>query len=91
MSLDDLHDVNGIHKPDYVFTIITESFSRQSIAKYLDEVSSCFGAAKILVSGYQVVVQKFTPNANTVILRNLQDAGGYIETLDHTPESAASS
>ncbi|MFZ4544476.1 MAG: MerR family transcriptional regulator [Saprospiraceae bacterium] len=81
MSLDDLRDVNGIHKPDFIFTIITESFTRHSIAKYLDQISECFEDAKILVSGYQVVVQKFVPNANTVILKNLQETSTYLEIL----------
>lgn len=90
MSLDDLRDVQDIHKPDFVFTIITESFSRQSVARYLEEVSARFGSAKILVSGYQVVVQKFVPNANTVVLKNLQEASAYIEGLGSGTEQGMS-
>lgn len=90
MSMDDLRDVNEIHKPDFIFTIITESFSRQSVARYLEEVSACFNGSKILVTGYQVVVQKFVANSGTVVLKNLQEASAYIEAIGSEGEAGAS-
>lgn len=79
MSIDDLRDAYAIHKPDYLYTIITETFSRQPVSKYLDQLSYHFKDAKILVSGYQAVVQKFTPNFNTLVLKNLQETIQFLE------------
>jgi MerR family transcriptional regulator, light-induced transcriptional regulator len=79
MSIDDLRDVYQIHKPDFIYTMITETFTRQPIAKYLDQLSYHFKESKILVSGYQVIAQKITPNFNTIVLKNLQEIVDFLE------------
>jgi methanogenic corrinoid protein MtbC1 len=79
MSIDDLRDAYQIHKPDFIYTMITETFTRQPIAKYLDQLSYHFKESKILVSGYQVIAQKITPNFNTFVLRNLQETVDFLE------------
>ena len=79
MSIDDLRDVYQIHKPDYIYTMITETFTRQPIAKYLDQLSCHFKESKILVSGYQVVAQKIITNSNTIVLKNLQETVDFLE------------
>jgi MerR family transcriptional regulator, light-induced transcriptional regulator len=79
MSIDDLRDAYQIHKPDFIYTMITETFTRQPIAKYLDQLSYHFKESKILVSGYQVIAQKIIPNSNTIILKNLQETVDFLE------------
>lgn len=80
MSIDDLTDAQQIHKPDYIYTMITETFSRQPIAKYLDQLAHTFSTAKILVSGYQVVVQRVSSSGQIQVLKNLHET---IEFLDN--------
>ncbi len=87
MSIDDLRDAYQIHKPDFIYTMITETFTRQPIAKYLDQLSYHFKDIKIILSGYQAVTQKFTPNFNTIILKNLQDTIDFLEEQKSMPST----
>jgi MerR family transcriptional regulator, light-induced transcriptional regulator len=79
MSIDDLRDAYQIHKPDFIYTIISETFTRQPIDKYLDQLAYYFKESKILVSGYQAITQKFTPNFNTTILKSLHETIDFLE------------
>jgi DNA-binding transcriptional MerR regulator len=85
MSIDDLRDVYQIHKPDFIYTMITETFTRQPIAKYLDQLSYHFKDAKIVVSGYQVIAQKTVSTFNTIILKNLQETIEFLEEQTAKP------
>lgn len=85
MSIDDLRDVYQIHKPDFIYTIISETFTRQSIDKYLDQLAYHFKESKILVSGYQAITQKFTPNFNTSILKSLDETIVFLEEQKKMP------
>jgi DNA-binding transcriptional MerR regulator len=87
MSIDDLRDAYQIHKPDFIYTMITETFTRQPISKYLDQLSYHFKDTKILVSGYQVIAQKFTPNFNTIVLKNLQETIAFLEEQKALPST----
>ena len=42
ISLDDLRDAYKIHKPNYIYTMITESYARQPVQKYIDKLSTEF-------------------------------------------------
>lgn len=88
MSIDDLRDVYQIHKPDFIFTIISETFTRQPIDKYLDQLAYYFKESKLLVSGYQAITQKFTPNFNTTILKSLSETIVFLEEQKKLPNKS---
>ena len=71
ISLTDLIDAYKIQQPDYLFTMITETFAKESVQDYIDKLASTFPECRILLSGYQVVVQPVDPPANVTILKSL--------------------
>lgn len=82
ISINDLADACQIHKPDYIFTMITESYSKSPVQKYVDELSSTFCDCQILLSGYQVVAQNVRSTGNVSVLKSLDET---IELLDKRP------
>lgn len=71
ISLADLKDACKIHRPDFIFTMITETFAKEPVQKYIDRMAASFPESRILLSGYQVVVQPVTPPENVSILKSL--------------------
>ncbi len=79
ISVNDLADACQIHQPDYIFTMITESYSKSPVQRYVDELSSTFTDSKILLSGYQVVAQNVRSTDNITVLKSLDET---IDLLD---------
>lgn len=76
ISITDLTDACKIQNPDYLFTMITETFAKEPVQTYVDKLSETFPNCKVLLSGYQVVAQEVDPPANVEILKSLN------QTLD---------
>ena len=81
ISLADLKDACNIHKPDFIFTMITEIFAREPVQQYIDRLSSNFKDCHILLSGYQVVAQEVAPPHNVSILRSLGQGMDFLDRL----------
>ncbi len=81
ISIDDLKDVYQIHKPEYLFTMITETFSRQPVQQYVDMVTKALPTTQILLSGYQVVAQKVTLPSNALILKSLEQTVMFLDEI----------
>jgi len=79
ITIEDLKDAYNINKPDYIFTMITESYAHQPVQRYIDRLSESFPDCKILLSGYQVAVQNVTPAENTHILKSLDETIQFID------------
>ncbi len=73
VSLADLKDAYRIHRPEFIFTMITETFAREPVQKYVDRMASWLPESQILLSGYQLAVQPVTPPANVSILKSLPE------------------
>jgi hypothetical protein len=73
ITMADLIDACNIHKPDFIFTMITESFAKHPVQKYIDELSQCFNYCQILLSGYQVVSQKVQSTNNIKVVSSLNE------------------
>ena len=71
ISLADLSDANRIHKADLVFTMITETFAKESVQQYVDRLADTFPGTQILLSGYQVVAQPIDAPEHVTILKSL--------------------
>lgn len=76
ISIADLRDAVAIHHPQYIFTMITETFAQEPVQQYVDRLSENFPDSTLLLSGYQVVAQQVSPPENVKILRSLD------QTLD---------
>lgn len=81
ISLADLRDACKIHKPDFIFTMISETFAKEPVQRYADKLSESFPDCQILLSGYQVVAQKVNPAHNVRILRSLDHALDFLEDI----------
>ncbi|PHN01066.1 MerR family transcriptional regulator [Flavilitoribacter nigricans] len=84
ISVNDLEDAYEVHRPDFIFTMITENFARESVQQYLDRLCESFPTARILVSGYQVAAQQIQSYENIQVLASL---GHVIDFLDHLNQS----
>lgn len=84
VSVIDLKDVWKIHKPDFIFTMITETFTEGSVNKYISKISETFNEAQFLVSGYQVIAQQVKSHSNIKVLASLNEAIEYINNTQST-------
>lgn len=87
INLPDLKDAYSIYKPDFIFTMITETFTSEPLQQYVDRLAENFKGAKILLSGYQVVVQALKPRENVEILRSLGDTMAFLEALQNRSQN----
>jgi MerR family transcriptional regulator, light-induced transcriptional regulator len=81
ISLADLRDAYKVHRPDYVFTMVTETFSREPVQRYLDKLSETFPDCRVLVSGYQVATQRVSEPHNVSVLRSLDETLAFLESI----------
>lgn len=79
ISIADLKDACNIHRPDFIFTMITETFAKEPVQKYVDKLAATFPDSRILLSGYQIVAQQVNPPANVVILKSLEQTLAFLE------------
>jgi len=81
ISLADLKDACNIHSPDYIFTMITETFAKEPVQHYVDKLSENFPETNILLSGYQMVAQQVSARSNVSILRSLQATLHFLNSI----------
>ena len=81
ISLIDLKDAYEIHKPDYVFTMLSEAFSSRSVEQYLEDVLQTFPQSTILLSGYQVVAQQISFTDQIKVFNSLNDLVEFVNTV----------
>lgn len=81
ISFPDLRDAYEIIRPDFVFTMITETFAKSPVQQYIDTISESFTDSQLLFSGYQVVAQNVQPPDNTIILKNLDQTLTFLDEL----------
>ncbi len=82
MSIIDLQDVFKIHQPDYMYTMITETFLKEPVQKYIDTLAATFTSTQILVSGYQVITQNVKSNNRITVLKSLDQTIQYLDLLN---------
>lgn len=71
ISISDLADACKIRNPDFLFTMVTETFAKEPVQKYIESLAESFPDCHILLSGYQVVAQEVFPPENVSILKSL--------------------
>ncbi len=81
ISTNDLQDAYKIHKPDYIYTMITETFAKQSVQQYTDSLAEQFPESQILLSGYQVIAQNVESTQRVHILKSLEQTIHFLDSL----------
>lgn len=80
-TVEDLQDAYKINQPDYIFTMITESYAHQPVQRYVNKLSESFPDTQLLLSGYQVIAQAVTATQNIHILKSLEETITFIDNL----------
>ncbi len=81
MTISDVGDAVHITKPDYIFTLITETYVGESITNYIGRMERQFPDTHLLLSGYQVVARNILNKDNITILKSLPETIDYIDSL----------
>lgn len=79
---EDLTSVYKLHKPDYLFTVITTSPASEFAQEYLDSISGQFAQSEILITGYQVIGQDLVFPSNVRLLSYIRDIKDFLEELE---------
>ena len=79
LPFQDLCGAYDIHKPHYIFSIITSTPSHHEVQPYVDKLAARFPQAQILLTGYQVVAQDINIPDNVTILKSIGDMIDFIE------------
>ena len=83
---EDLLTVYNIHQAEYLLTVITTSPSSEYAQEYINELSTLFQKAQILVTGYQVIGQDLIMPPNVRLMNYLRDIKDLLEELNLVSE-----
>lgn len=72
-DMQDLATLACAQKPDYIFTVLSESFISTSPVEYLTELKTIFPTSKIYVTGFLTIASNFQASNNLKILDGLQE------------------
>ncbi len=89
VGIADLKDAYSIHRPDFIFTMITETFAKEPVQHYVDKLSNAFPYCSILLSGYQLAIQEVVDKSNIHILKSLNQALDFLEQIEPPSEQKA--
>ena len=81
INIADLQDACRIHKPDYIYTIISETFVKSPLKKYVASLTDNFPDTQFLLSGYQILTQNIEEVNNIKVLKNLEDTISFIDQI----------
>jgi len=81
ISLTDLKDAYQIHQPEYIYAIISETFTKPPVKDYVETLTTHFPDTQILLSGHQVVSQKVASTKNCSVLPNLAETVAFLDQL----------
>ncbi|MBX2927475.1 MAG: MerR family transcriptional regulator [Saprospiraceae bacterium] len=90
ISLADLRDAGQILSPDFIFTMITETFGKEPVQRYVDKLADAFPDCRLLLSGYQVIAQNVKAPENAVILSSLDQTLEFLESVNQPAALAES-
>ncbi len=81
LALVDLRDACQILQPHYVFTILSETFNREPVQRYLENLQQAAPGSHLLLTGYLVAAHPVKVPDGTTILPSLFDAISFVDAL----------
>ena len=81
ITISDIQDAFNIHKPDFVYTIISETFIKPPIKEYIHTLTKNFTNTHFLLSGYQVLTQNVQNEKFVTVLKTLEDTIAYLNRV----------
>jgi len=87
ISLQDVKDACKVYQPDFIFTMVTETYTKTPVQTYIKTLSETFPNSQILLSGYQVVVQQVKSSDNITVVASINDMIYFLNAMNNTPPS----
>ncbi len=81
VNINDLKECYDVIKPDYIYTMISETFVKQPIQRYVDLIGAVFYDCTILLSGYLLVNQDISLKENMKMLDSFNATIAYLKEL----------
>ncbi|MEZ4981509.1 MAG: MerR family transcriptional regulator [Saprospiraceae bacterium] len=81
LSIGDLADAVKITKPDYIFSIITETFSNNNLQPFVNTLLGNFPEVELILTGYQVIAQSLESSSKLITLNSLFETKDFLEKL----------
>jgi len=81
VPLIDVVDTCNIKKPDFIFTMINDSYSHGTLQGYLDDLLKYSNDTKIVISGYQTVANKIESHKRLLQLNSLEEIKQLIDRI----------
>ncbi len=81
VPLIDVVDTCNIKKPDYIFTMINDSYSHGTLQGYLDDLLKYSNDSKVVISGYQTVANKIEPHDRLLLLNSIEEIKQLIDSI----------
>lgn len=75
----DLVSIYELHKPDFIFSILTTVPGPSEIQSYVDRLSESFSDSQILLTGFQVIGQDIECPENITIFNRLEQLIEFVE------------
>jgi len=87
ISIQDVKDACKVYEPDFIFTMVTETFTKTPVQTYLKTLSESFPNSQILISGYQVVVQQVKSSDNITVVSSINDMIHFLNAMNNISPS----
>ncbi|AXE17772.1 helix-turn-helix-type transcriptional regulator [Runella rosea] len=78
LPFNELIFAHEVHKPDFIFSILTSVPANEEVQPYVDRLCSQFPETQILLTGYQVVGQDIQTGPNAAIINKTEDLVDYL-------------
>lgn len=82
IPLQDVKAVVNIHNPKYIYTIISEVFTKEPAQRYIEKLCNQFPSSNILLTGYRVLAQPIKCPKNASIHHSLENTIDFLNDVD---------
>ena len=81
VACEDLVPAIEIHKPDYIFTKLSPTYTKQSCQGFVDQLCSQIHTATLLLSGYMVIKNPINLPTNAKVLSDLTETISFLNSI----------
>jgi methanogenic corrinoid protein MtbC1 len=81
LPMNDLRSVTDIHHPDFLFSAITTQPANMETQEFIDSLASGFKKYKILLTGQELINNRYIYPANVRLLKDVDDTLLFLEKL----------
>jgi len=87
ISIQDIKDTCKVHTPDFIFTMVTETYTKTPVETYVNTLSTSFPDCQVLLSGYQIAVQQVKSADNVTTINSINDMIYFLNAVNNKTAS----